>query len=1359
MDEREPWTADPPGGGDPPRVFVDYFDHRTGAGSLVATGAQRVTRALERPLDLRGVRDLVFAARGAFGVGEAVFFLGSGGAREALPTAEGTDLDGWRTFRADPSALPGGFDLGAVDEYGVEGMDPAQRYAFDFLKADLPVVHTLVPTVPLGAFQALPQNPGDPARLALDDDHRFWGGPTLEATRSGAVEHAFPAVRDLRPMRRLLVAARTGTGAVPVYDLALVDDTAGPGAEVDLVPTSTVTAGAWQVRAYDVPQAGIDWSRVRTLRWEGLDPGVLYRLGPVLAEMGRAGNLVIMGGDGTSAGAGRFYGGGLAAVKERHETYFSQRDLPEADATVVQPPAEGRCRRDLAYLDLWERPVTWLEDPDIREVALEGPDTTTRTQLVAQVRILVGDEVNAGDPAPLPHDEFAALPRRGGGTLTTKDTPAAVLDPCADPCEPPVAGPFLGEENRLFRVQVHEAGDIGLAGDPGTARLKWSRENGATATAVTAPAAAGGVAVEVERPELFSIGDLVEVADDLADLGTGPFSDRRATRGELRRVTGIDLQNRVLSWEDAAPPEPDLAAGLDRAYSPAYHPKVRRWDGLVAATPGDLVLADGVVVEVGGADLLPGDYWVFTTRVADRSVQRLVEAPARGVEHRYYPLAAVGRCTAGGQETVSVQDLRRPFRPLTELRAADVAFDPGACLERHEEWADVGNVQEAIDALCRFDLGEDLRKHNRYLHGHGVVCGLQVRCDMENRRQVTVRPGYALDCDGYGIDIPQPRSVELVQMATLKDLLTAGDGDVCITLQRGVLGDATFDVEAHRPRPFWDEVLEGTLLLDFYRDCIEDLVDFVKDRFLPLPDLTVPPSDKQKLTTAVLNLAVELLNPGSGRYVFLSRDEHDRLKQLYDDLRAELQSGSFCAMFDNVTPFPEYPFPGPAITTAYGLFRMHTRLRLHPTRPLAYTCGAGNVIHVYDLQAGEVREALVFPGGTNVEVQDVAVSADGTRLHAVGLLDGKDSVFATAAVPTALPGHAWGPTAVICDFKFVTLGVRPGDGTGRLYCIARAQGLYRFDPDNLPLSPTVADQVGAPFNATGLFSFTPDGGRAVAAANVPLGLGIETNVFNTLWSFNLTAGGVVLSALGGEGTEEEDDLAARDAGSAWVTCRVPNSAGPKRLLSIDLATSAVEVTIDLGTDDLVRIAPLPDGDVMVMDAETYRVHRADVPTATLDTAARVPVQVVPGDLAVSADGETMVVLNYLSNTLSVVDVGDAVLMAGGQPDYTIEPPVALSAYRQQMLAAYADLLKGLLQYVKDCFCDRFLVDCPACGPDDKVYLCCVEVRGEEVYHICNFTKRHYVKSFRTYGYWLSTVPVLPLFKKLFGKLCCTVLMP
>ena len=61
-------------------------------------------------------------------------------------------------------------------------------------------------------------------------------------------------------------------------------------------------------------------------------------------------------------------------------TFATQVDLPGEEM-----PDTG----DYAViLDVWERHITAHEDPDIREIALGGPDTATRTQVVAQVKLI-----------------------------------------------------------------------------------------------------------------------------------------------------------------------------------------------------------------------------------------------------------------------------------------------------------------------------------------------------------------------------------------------------------------------------------------------------------------------------------------------------------------------------------------------------------------------------------------------------------------------------------------------------------------------------------------------------------------------------------------------------------------------------------------------------------------------------------------------------------------------------------------------------------------------------------------------------------------------------------------------------------
>jgi hypothetical protein len=61
-----------------------------------------------------------------------------------------------------------------------------------------------------------------------------------------------------------------------------------------------------------------------------------------------------------------------------------------------------------------------------------------------------------------------------------------------------------------------------------------------------------------------------------------------------------------------------------------------------------------------------------------------------------------------------------------------------------------------FEAEQRYFL-ERHRRHNRLLHGWGVVSGLEVSSDGNRGGSVRVGPGFALDCVGDEIVLCEPR--------------------------------------------------------------------------------------------------------------------------------------------------------------------------------------------------------------------------------------------------------------------------------------------------------------------------------------------------------------------------------------------------------------------------------------------------------------------------------------------------------------------------------------------------------------------------------------------------------------------------
>jgi len=75
-----------------------------------------------------------------------------------------------------------------------------------------------------------------------------------------------------------------------------------------------------------------------------------------------------------------------------------------------------------------------------------------------------------------------------------------------------------------------------------------------------------------------------------------------------------------------------------------------------------------------------------------------------------------------------------------------------------------------LTALTSYVAGKN-RLHNRYLHGWGVVCGLEVVCD-DCEGSVTIRSGYAIDPCGEDIVVAKPTRFDVI--AAIRDCLGQG---------------------------------------------------------------------------------------------------------------------------------------------------------------------------------------------------------------------------------------------------------------------------------------------------------------------------------------------------------------------------------------------------------------------------------------------------------------------------------------------------------------------------------------------------------------------------------------------------------
>lgn len=150
--------------------------------------------------------------------------------------------------------------------------------------------------------------------------------------------------------------------------------------------------------------------------------------------------------------AGRYYVDGISCENEQLISYLTQPDFPNA------PPIDEPGLY-VIYVDVWQRLLTALDDPSIREVALGGPDTATRTKTVWQVKHWLAVDRNKAklrDGNCLStFGVFEDLIAPSSGKLSARSKRAeATTDPCV---VSPVAG-YTGLENQLYRIEIHDSG-------------------------------------------------------------------------------------------------------------------------------------------------------------------------------------------------------------------------------------------------------------------------------------------------------------------------------------------------------------------------------------------------------------------------------------------------------------------------------------------------------------------------------------------------------------------------------------------------------------------------------------------------------------------------------------------------------------------------------------------------------------------------------------------------------------------------------------------------------------------------------------------------------------------------------------
>ncbi|MDO6416126.1 DUF6519 domain-containing protein [Sphingomonas sp. BIUV-7] len=421
---------------------------------------------------------------------------------------------------------------------------------------------------------------------------------------------------------------------------------------------------------------------------------------------------------------------GLLADGTAPQSFLQQDDwlqLTGTDAAEL-PTVPEAPRTDLVYLSAFEHSVRAVEDRELRERALGGPDTSTRLKAMRRVVVLpnagdgcfeaaatLRDHVTQpadGDTSGVSHAFVAELGEvRSKARLTVGFTGDA---PTLDPCRPRTTQGYLGAENQAIRVQL-------VAGN----RFLWAYDNAEPLYRVEISDAAPGPDGSIELrflttprdPVLFPLqgavaeilawGALLANGEKVADL-SGPLARVSASynpaTATLRIVPAVPLA--MQEWLNA--PERDPILNQLTPDDPLRYFYLRLWqpgpEGVVDTSypfvPGGSTALAGTGLSVSfSAFGLPGDYWVIAARpnTPDRVVpwRLLDEAAPFGPRRFYAPLGLVRWRRDVEQSVATVEDCRHRFRKLCQIETCCTVHVGDGSVSHGE----VDDLQAAIELL------------------------------------------------------------------------------------------------------------------------------------------------------------------------------------------------------------------------------------------------------------------------------------------------------------------------------------------------------------------------------------------------------------------------------------------------------------------------------------------------------------------------------------------------------------------------------------------------------------------------------------------------------------------------------------
>jgi hypothetical protein len=326
---------------------------------------------------------------------------------------------------------------------------------------------------------------------------------------------------------------------------------------------------------------------------------------------------------------GTMYVGGVRAHLLAAVDYANQPDWQDIGpedpywVSLHSLPGSPFAANEFVYLYLREQEVSAVEDQDLKDVALGGPDTAQRTRLLQRFVRLPCDGTTCAAGLIAAEAQWAqqgltfephTMRLKSSSTLLVGFVAAQQSQ---TPCQPQAQGGYVDPDNQLIRVQI-----AGVDPSSANPQLIWGFDDASFLYRVQLNPANNTLVFQstpVDAEHQPISGQIVELLRTAAVLPNGQYV-AAATGFVMKLDQNYDPDRESIAIPGGVTLPADYLGDNQSPPTHAGQLFLRVWKGMVAGVPGTAqTLGDtGVQVTLGSQSpshpIHVGDYWMFAVR-------------------------------------------------------------------------------------------------------------------------------------------------------------------------------------------------------------------------------------------------------------------------------------------------------------------------------------------------------------------------------------------------------------------------------------------------------------------------------------------------------------------------------------------------------------------------------------------------------------------------------------------------------------------------------------------------------------------------------------------------------------------------